>query len=72
MEGPAGLRAALIKNKDPFLLSFTESLMTFALGRRLDATDMPAVRRVIRAAAAQRLPYVVVRPGRGRRAPRSR
>ena len=53
MEGPAGLRAALIKNKDPFLLSFTESLMTFALGRRLDATDMPAVRRVIRAAAAR-------------------
>ena len=37
MEGPAGLRAALVKNKDPFLLSFTESLMTFALGRRLDA-----------------------------------
>ena len=53
MEGPAGLRAALIKNKDPFLLSFTESLMTYALGRRLDATDMPAVRRVIRAAAAR-------------------
>ena len=67
MEGPAGLRAALIKNKDPFLLSFTESLMTFALGRRLDATDMPAVRRVIRAAAAPRLPDVGVRAGRGRK-----
>jgi mono/diheme cytochrome c family protein len=53
MEGPVGLRAALIKNKDPFLLSFTESLMTFALGRRIEATDLPAVRRVIRGAAAQ-------------------
>jgi mono/diheme cytochrome c family protein len=53
MEGPIGLRAALIKNKDPFLLSFTESLMTFALGRRLEATDLPAVRRVIRAAARE-------------------
>jgi hypothetical protein len=53
MEGPAGLRAALIKNKDPFLLSFTESLMTFALGRRLEAADMPAVRKVIRAAEAK-------------------
>ena len=51
MEGPAGLRAALIKNKDAFLLSFTESLMTYALGRRLEPTDMPAVRRVIRGAA---------------------
>ena len=53
MEGPVGLRAALIKNKDPFLLSFTESLMTFALGRRVEATDLPAVRRVIRDAATQ-------------------
>ena len=52
MEGPAGLRAALVKNKDAFLLSFTESLMTFALGRRLEPTDMPAVRRVIHGAAA--------------------
>ncbi|MGD9906540.1 MAG: DUF1592 domain-containing protein [Vicinamibacterales bacterium] len=52
MEGPSGLRAALLKNKDAFLLSFTESLLTFALGRRLEPTDMPAVRAVIRRAAA--------------------
>jgi mono/diheme cytochrome c family protein len=52
MEGPAGLRAALVKNKDAFLLSFTESLMTFALGRRLEPSDMPAVRRIIHSAAA--------------------
>ena len=52
MEGPAGLRAALLKNKDAFLLSFTESLLTFALGRRLEPTDMPAVRTIIRTAAA--------------------
>jgi len=52
MEGPAGLRAALLKNKDAFLLSFTESLLTFALGRRLEPTDMPAVRKIIRTAAA--------------------
>jgi hypothetical protein len=52
MEGPAGLRAALVKNKSPFVLSFTESLMTYALGRRIEPDDMPAVRRVMRAAAA--------------------
>ena len=53
MEGPAGLRNALLKQKDVVLLSFTESLMTYALGRRVEAHDMPAVRRVIRDAAKQ-------------------
>ena len=36
-----------------FLLSFTRSLMTYALGRRVEAFDMPAVRRIIRDAEAQ-------------------
>jgi len=52
MEGPAGLRNAVLKWKDAFLLSFTESLMTYALGRRIEAADMPMVRKVIRDAAA--------------------
>ena len=52
MDGPAGLRSALLKHKDAFLVSFTESLMTFALGRRIEASDMPVVRRIIRDAAA--------------------
>lgn len=52
MDGPAGLRAALLSHKDVFLLSFTERLMTYALGRRVEAEDMPAVRGVIRAAAS--------------------
>ena len=50
MEGPAGLRQAIMKHSDVFLLSFTENLMTYALGRRLEYTDMPAVRAVIREA----------------------
>ena len=52
MEGPAGLRAAILKKKDGFLLSFTESFMTYALGRRIEAADMPAVRKVLRGAEA--------------------
>ena len=48
MDGPAGLRAALLKHSDVFLTSFTESLMTYALGRRLEYTDMPAIRAVVR------------------------
>jgi len=48
LDGPAGLRDALLAHKDAFLLSFTEGLVTYALGRRVEATDMPAVRRIIR------------------------
>jgi len=53
MSGSAGLREALLRHKDAFLLSFTERLMTYALGRRVEPFDMPAVRRVIRDAAKQ-------------------
>jgi len=48
MDGPAGLRQAILKHSDVFLLSFTENLMTYALGRRVEYTDMPAIRAIIR------------------------
>jgi Protein of unknown function (DUF1592)/Protein of unknown function (DUF1588)/Protein of unknown function (DUF1587)/Protein of unknown function (DUF1585)/Protein of unknown function (DUF1595) len=50
MEGPAGLRQAVMKHSDVFLLSFTENLMTYALGRRVEYADMPAIRSIIRQA----------------------
>jgi hypothetical protein len=53
IEGPDGLRTALLRHKDVVLLSFTRSLMTYALGRRIEAFDMPTVRRIIRDAEAQ-------------------
>ena len=53
IEGPDGLRDALLRHKDVVLLSFTRSLMTYALGRRVEAFDMPAVRRIIRDAESQ-------------------
>jgi mono/diheme cytochrome c family protein len=55
IEGPSGLRAALLKHQDVFLLSFTENLMTYALGRRIEGPDMWAVRRVIRDAEKKNL-----------------
>jgi mono/diheme cytochrome c family protein len=48
MEGAPGLRAALLKHKDAVFLSFTESLMTYALGRRIEHFDMPSVRAIVR------------------------
>ena len=52
LDGPVGLRKALLRHKDAVLLSFTEHLMTYALGRRVEAYDMPLVRQIIRDAAA--------------------
>jgi mono/diheme cytochrome c family protein len=48
MDGPAGLRSALLKHQDMFLTGFTESLMTYALGRRVEWTDMPTIRAIVR------------------------
>jgi hypothetical protein len=53
MAGPEGLRSALLKHKDVIVLSFTESLMTYALGRRIEYFDMPAIRAIVRDAAKQ-------------------
>ena len=52
IDGPEGLRDALLRRKDAMLGSFTESLFTYALGRRVEPFDMPAIRKVIREAAA--------------------
>jgi cytochrome c551/c552 len=51
MNGPQGLREALMKHSDMVLRSFTESLMTYALGRRVEYYDMPTIRAIIRDAA---------------------
>jgi hypothetical protein len=51
MDGPAGLRQALLKHSDMVLRSFTEKLLTYALGRRIEYSDMPTVRAIVRDAA---------------------
>jgi hypothetical protein len=48
LEGPAGLRSALLKHKDVFLQTFTENLMTYALGRRVEPFDRAAIRAIVR------------------------
>jgi hypothetical protein len=48
---PAELRAALLARPDVFVTTFTEKLLTYALGRGLSYTDMPAVRAIVRQAA---------------------
>ncbi|HTM35046.1 MAG TPA: DUF1592 domain-containing protein [Vicinamibacterales bacterium] len=48
MQGPKGLRDALLRHQDVFMLSFTESLMTYGVGRRVEYFDMPTIRTIVR------------------------
>jgi hypothetical protein len=53
LAGPADLRKALLARTDVLVQTFAENLMTYALGRRLTAADMPAVRALVHRAASQ-------------------
>jgi len=53
VDGPDGLRAALLSHEETLWRTFTENLMTYALGRQLEHYDMPAVRAIVRDAAKQ-------------------
>lgn len=48
--GPAGLRQALLRYAPQFVRVITEKLLTYALGRRVDFYDMPAIRAIVREA----------------------
>ncbi len=52
VSSPQGLRAALLDLPIPLARTFTENLMAYALGRRVEHYDMPAVRAVTAAARA--------------------
>jgi len=51
LDGPASLRKALLSRRDAVAATATEKLLTYALGRRVEYYDMPAVRAVVRDAA---------------------
>ncbi len=53
IQGPEDLRTALLRRPESLVRTFTENLMAYALGRRVEYYDMPAVRRVARAVAAE-------------------
>jgi hypothetical protein len=50
IDGVAGLREALLSRPEVLVHAATEKLLTYALGRRLEPQDMPAVRAIVRAA----------------------
>jgi hypothetical protein len=53
ISGPADLRKALMRRPEQFVQTFTEKLMTYALGRTVEYSDMPVVRQIVRDAARE-------------------
>jgi hypothetical protein len=51
LDGVVSLREALVQYSPQFVRTFTEKLLTYALGRGVDAPDMPVVRSIVREAA---------------------
>jgi mono/diheme cytochrome c family protein len=47
VDGPVGLRQALLRYSPQFVRMFTEKMMTYALGRGVEYSDMPAIRAIV-------------------------
>jgi hypothetical protein len=52
LRGVAGLRQVMLSRRQLFVGAFTEKLLAWALGRNIEYYDLPAVRKVVREAAA--------------------
>ncbi len=52
VRGLAGLRSVLLERSEVFVGTVTSKLMSYALGRRLEFHDKPAVRQIVQNAAA--------------------
>jgi hypothetical protein len=51
VDGPVALRNAILSRPDAFVTTLTERLMTYALGRGVEPSDMPVIRAIVRKTA---------------------
>jgi hypothetical protein len=52
VDGPAALRGVLVAQKEQFVKAVTSKLLMYAVGRQMEYYDAPAIRAIMRAAAA--------------------
>lgn len=53
LNGPSGIRNVLLSRPEEFVAVFAERMLVYALGRRLEHYDFPAIRGITRDAARQ-------------------
>jgi Protein of unknown function (DUF1592)/Protein of unknown function (DUF1588)/Protein of unknown function (DUF1585)/Protein of unknown function (DUF1587)/Protein of unknown function (DUF1595)/Planctomycete cytochrome C len=63
IDGLPGLRAFLLDEPDQFPRTVTEKLLAYALGRPLEYSDRPVVRKIVRAAAAHQYRWSAIVSG---------
>jgi hypothetical protein len=51
VDGPSALRASILSRPEAFVTTLTERLMTYALGRGIEPSDMPVIRGIVQKAA---------------------
>ena len=51
VDGPVALRSVILSRPDAFMTTLTERLMTYALGRGIEPSDMPVIRSIVKKAA---------------------
>lgn len=69
LNGVKDLRSALLSRSDAFVTSFTEKLLTYALGRRIEYYDEPSIREITRHARGENYRFSAVVLGIVRSAP---
>jgi hypothetical protein len=63
VSSPIDLRNALAQQSDQFVQTVVQNLMTYALGRRVEYYDMPAVRAIVRDAARNKYTFASIVKG---------
>ena len=53
IDGPEGLRHFVLRRPEQVMMTVTERLLTYALGRGLEHIDAPAVRQIVRSASRE-------------------
>jgi cytochrome c551/c552 len=69
VDGPIGLRKAVLQHPEMFVRTVTQKLMTYGLGRGVEYEDMPLVRRIARDAAQREYKWSAIVLGLVRSAP---
>jgi hypothetical protein len=59
-DGPAGLREVLLSRRELFVETFTERLLTYALGRGVEEYDRPVIRKIVREAGEPRWSSIIL------------
>ena len=52
-EGVGGLRALLLDHREDFVRTFADRLLSYSIGRGTEASDWPAVRKIVRDTASE-------------------